>query len=138
VRTAATIVADDPIFGPIAYGGHLAETPDGIAVTPKDGLRQRLHVVRGERRLHLALDRDGFAADRPIRMDPSLREIRFTLENRTGDTHATTLRLSGLPGRIAVEGLPANLATGPGGNLLELRVGPAAQYPVTIRIQETR
>jgi hypothetical protein len=135
LRTAATIVADDPIFGPIAYGGRLAETPEGFAVTPKDGLRQRLHVVRGERRLHLVLDRDGFAAEQPIRIDPSLREARFTLENRTGDTHTTTARLSGIAGPIAVEGLPAKLTTGPSGRHLELQVGPAARYSVTIRVR---
>jgi hypothetical protein len=138
LRSAATIVVDDPIFGPIAYGGQLAETPDSFSVIPKDGLRQQLHVVRGERRLHLILDRDGFAADQPIRIDASLREIRFTLENRSGDTHTTTVQLSGLAGRIVVGGLPAKLTTGTSGSRLELQVGTAAQHPVTIRIQDMR
>jgi hypothetical protein len=93
--------------------------------------------VRNERRLHLVLNRDGFAAERPIRIDPSLRETRFTLENRSGDAHTTTLQLSGLPGRIVVEGVPAKLTTGPSGSHVELQVGPAAQYPVTIRIHDT-
>jgi hypothetical protein len=93
--------------------------------------------VRSERRLHLVLDRDGFAAEQPIRIDHSLREIHFTLENRSGDSHTTRVQLSGLPGRIMVEGLPAKLMTGPSGGHLELQVGPAAQYPVTIRIQDT-
>jgi hypothetical protein len=138
LRSAATIVADDPIFGPIAYSDRLAETPNGFVVTPKDGLRQRLHVVRGERRLHLVLDRNGFAADQPIWIDSSLRENRFTLENRSGDAHTTIAELSGVAGRIAVEGLPAKLMTGRSGSRLELHVGPAAQYPVTIRVQNTR
>jgi hypothetical protein len=137
LRTAATIVADDPIFGLIAYGGHLAVTPDSFAVIPRDGLRQRLHVVRNERRLHLVLNRDGFAADQPIWIDPSLRETRFTLENRSGDAHTTIAELSGVAGRIAVEGLPAKLTTGPSGSHLELQVGRAARYPVIIRIQGT-
>jgi hypothetical protein len=136
LRTAATIVADDPIFGPIAYGGLLAETADGIAVTPKDGLRQRLHVVKGQRRLHLVLDRDGFAADQPIQIDPALRETRFTLENRTADAHTTTARLSGVAGRIAVEGLPSKLTPIPSGTRVELQVGPAGAYPVIIRIED--
>ena len=70
------------------------------------------------------------------RIDPSLSEIRFTLENRSGDTHTTTVRLSGLPGHIVVEGLPAKVTTGLSGSHLELQVGPAAQYPVTIRIHD--
>ena len=93
--------------------------------------------MRDERRLHLVLNRDGFVADQPIRIDPSLRETRFALENRSGDTHTTTAQLSGVAGPIAVEGLPAKLTTGPSGSHLELQVGPAAQYPVTIRIQDT-
>jgi hypothetical protein len=36
-----------------------------------------------------------------------------------------------------VDGLPAKLMTGPSGSHVELQVGPAAHYPVTIRIQET-
>src|SRR5262249_60395739 len=72
LRTAATIVADDPIFGPIAYGGDLAETPEGFAVTPKDGLRQRPPVVRNERPLHPVLDRAGFPPHPPTRPHPSL------------------------------------------------------------------
>jgi len=97
LRTAATIVTEDPLFGLFAYGGLLRDTDDGIEVIPRDGLRQRFHLIRGERRLHMLLDRDGFAAEQPIVVDDELRRVRFILENRTGDTHVTTLRLAGLP-----------------------------------------
>jgi len=45
LRMAATIVADDPLFGLIAYGGTLAATGAHISVVPRDGLRQRFSVV---------------------------------------------------------------------------------------------
>jgi len=97
LRTAATIVVQDPLFGLFAYGG-LLEEPDGrVAVIPKDGLRKRFHVIRGERRLHMLLDRDGFVAEEPIVVDDELWEIQFTLENRTQDQHVAILRLAGLP-----------------------------------------
>src|SRR5262249_29336641 len=68
LRAAATIVADDPLFGLFAYGGLLTESPDDIAVIPRDGLRQRFHFIRGAQRLHLELDWDGFAPDQPIHL----------------------------------------------------------------------
>jgi hypothetical protein len=137
LRTAATIVAEDPIFGLIAYGGRLVETPAAFEVTLKDGCRQRLHVLRNDRRLHMILNRDGFAADQPVRIDHALRDVRFTLENRFQDAHTTVLELSGLPGRVVVEGLPAKITTIPTGSRLLLQIGPESRYPVTIRVQES-
>ena len=119
LRTAATIVADDPLFGWFAYGGRLEVTDGEFRVWPQDGLRQRLHFVSRRERLHLLLERDGFTADQPITVshaiiDPSEAprqgsRIGFGLENRSGDRHLTTLRLGGLkPGRyvVRVDGEP--------------------------------
>jgi hypothetical protein len=52
LRTAATIVSDDPIFGLIAYGGDLERDGRSNRVIPKDGLRARFHIVRGAQRFH--------------------------------------------------------------------------------------
>ena len=113
LRTAATIVADDPLFGWFAYGGRLEVTDGEFRVWPQDGLRQRIHVISRDARMHMLLERDGFAADQPITVshaffDPSEAprqgsRIGFGLENRSGDRHQTTLRLGGLkPGRYVV------------------------------------
>jgi hypothetical protein len=97
LRTAATIATDDPLFGLYAFGGSLARTGNYIDVIPRDGLRQRFHVIRGNLRFQLLLERDGFSPEKPIRFDDSLGEISFTLENRSGDDHLTFLDISGLP-----------------------------------------
>jgi hypothetical protein len=97
LRTAATVVSDDPIFGLIAYGGRLTESEDALQVIPRDGLRKRFHAIRGDRRFHMQLDRDGFKKDTPLNLDRSLNKIRFALENRSGDAHQTQLGLAGLP-----------------------------------------
>jgi hypothetical protein len=102
LRSTATIVADDPIFGLIAYGGRLKREGDQLEVVPLDGLRRRFHVIRGDNRLHLKFDRDGFVAGQPIRFDEALNEISFTLENRApepGGEHTAEMMLSGLPGQ---------------------------------------
>ena len=100
LRTAATIVADDPLFGWYAYGGRLRHTESGYEVWPQDGLRQRFHVVQRDERLHIILERDGFAVDQPITVSRELDFLGFSLENRSRDRHVTALKICGLkPGR---------------------------------------
>jgi hypothetical protein len=68
-----------------------------VRVIPRDGLRVRFHVIRGDDRLHLELERDGFAREQPVVVSDTLDRIEFVLENRTGDAHETRLALAGLP-----------------------------------------
>lgn len=97
LRSAATIVADDPLFGLLAYGGELRRESQKVRVIPRDGLRARFHIVRGNQRVHILLDHDGFAKDQPISFDDTLSELRFELENRAGAPHQTLLSIGGLP-----------------------------------------
>ena len=97
LRAHATIVARDPVFGEIAYGGVLAREGRDIKVIPRDGLRVRFHVVRGDQRFHMTLDRDGYASEQPIVVSDDLSSIRFTLENRAGRAHQSGVTLRGLP-----------------------------------------
>ena len=97
MRTAATVVVDDPLFGTIAYGGELTRKNDTSEVVPRDGLRARLHIVKGGTRTHILLERDGFSKDQPIGFDDRLTHIAFTLENRTTGAHDTGIDIGGLP-----------------------------------------
>ena len=97
IRTHATIVARDPIFGDIAYGGVLTRSGAGVAVVPRDGLRVRLHVIRDGQRLHLELDHDGFAREQPVVISDDLSRIAFTIENRSGGPHTVGMSIDGLP-----------------------------------------
>lgn len=96
IRTSAAIVADDPIFGLFAYGGLLTKKKDAIEVIPRDGLRQRFHIIKGGQRFHMLLERDGFAKDKAVVASDSLDRINFILENRAASNHTTNIRLSGL------------------------------------------
>ncbi len=107
LRSAATVVSDDPLFGLIAYGGDLKRTGRSIEVVPKDGLRTRFYIVRGASPVEITLDHDGYAKDGAVTFDDSLKQIAFELENRGGGQHETTLHLEGLPAgsyRISVNG----------------------------------
>ncbi|PYT74359.1 MAG: hypothetical protein DMG39_03335 [Acidobacteria bacterium] len=103
LRSAATIVADDPIFGLIVYGGELRRTGSNTEVIPKDGLRARFHIMRDNQRIHILVDRDGFAKDKPVSFDDGLGIVRFTLENRAAAAHEAEVRIAGLaPGNYTV------------------------------------
>lgn len=103
VEAARTVVSDDPLFGLFAYGGEVIQENGLLRVTPRDGVRQRLHVVRGRTRFFMELTHDGFARDRDIVLDETLRDIRFVLESRAASPRATRLRLGGLrPGTYTV------------------------------------
>jgi hypothetical protein len=137
LRTHATIVARDPIFGEIAYGGLLTRQGTSVRVIPRDGLRVRFHVIRNDQRLHMVLDHDGYAKEQPIVVDDGLARIQFTLENRTGGEHQSGLRISGLPaGEYAVAVGGRTVATMRGGatqeNSVALPVSAAATVQVTI------
>ncbi len=103
LRTAATILTDDPIFGRICLGGDWRKGPDGIEVTSRDGLRRRFHAMLGSRRLHLISDVDRFPAARPIVLKEDLSEVSFSLESDNPSDHCAKVHIGGLvPGRYAI------------------------------------
>lgn len=97
LRMAATVVSEDPVFGLFAYGGVLTRAQASIRVIPRDGLRARFDIVRGTQRVQMEFDRDGFASEQPVTFDDSLSRIDFSIENRSGEAHETSLQLRGLP-----------------------------------------
>jgi hypothetical protein len=138
LRTAATIVAEDPVFGWIAYGGELSRGANGFGVIPKDGLRRRLHVIQGDSRFHVILDRDGFARGKAVIIDASLAGIEFMLENRMADAHRTPVRITGLAQgsyRVDLDGKTLKtVEIKPGAEtVLILPLGKKAESAVAIR-----
>ncbi|HEV8369943.1 MAG TPA: DUF5695 domain-containing protein, partial [Pyrinomonadaceae bacterium] len=95
LRAAATILADDPIFGRFCFGGDWRQTAGEIEVTPKDGVRRRLHALIGGKKMHMVLNGDRFLAAQPIQLKEDLSEIRFRIESDNPSNHSVTLNLSG-------------------------------------------
>jgi hypothetical protein len=99
LRTAATILADDPVFGRFCFGGHWRKTAAGLEIIPKDGVRRRFHALLGEgeqNKLHLVLEKDRFAASQPILIKEDFSELRFRLESDNPTRHVARLLISGL------------------------------------------
>ncbi len=137
LRTAAVIVADDPVFGRIAYGGALTHSAGHTEVIPQDGVGRRFHVIEAHHRVHLELDRDGFAADKAIRIDDNLQQLTFTVENRDpspAKPHTTQMTISGLQAayEIMVDGKPlARLP--PEGETVALPIGEQGSIITLVR-----
>jgi hypothetical protein len=92
-RMAATILANDSLFGWIAYGGSLKQSAKSFEVIPRDGLRKRFYLINKDNRITVELERDGFAAGKPVMVTHNSGQIAFELENRTGTEHSTELTI---------------------------------------------
>lgn len=137
LRSHATIVTDDPLFGEFAYGGDLSRSADRVNVVPKDGLRARLHVVRGTQRLHMELMGAQFATQSPIVLDDSLTQISFTLDNRPG-SGLREIAIAGLPPgnyTLSVNGTESTFLVEPSTNSqsIPLSIGDAEAPKVVIQ-----
>ena len=75
----------------------------------------------------MALDRDGFAAAKPVLLDTSLDHIAFTLENRSKDKHVTRILLSFPAGAV--------YAVTQDGKLLALHPWADWDYPLAAEIR---
>jgi len=94
IRSAATILADDPIFGRFCYGGTWLQSGGTNQVVPLDGVRKRFHALLNSSTLHLVLNADRFAASQSIAVKDDLSLISFQIESGNPSAHNETLRLT--------------------------------------------
>ena len=112
LRTAATILTDDPIFGRFCFGGDWNPSSEGLAIIPKDGLRRRFHARLNEGDLSMVLGTDRFAAARPILVKEDLSAVRFVVESDNPAPHTTMLQLWKLaPGEYRLESASSSPST---------------------------
>jgi len=89
IRTAATVVANDPVFGLVALGGKLEDKGDRIEVVPRDGLGVRFHLMASpERRLHVEFEQGRLAKGKAVVIKKDLSEIILQVEGRREEGRA--------------------------------------------------
>lgn len=136
VEAACTVVTDDPIFGLFAYGGVVTENNSEFSIIPKDGVRQRLHLIINDRKVNLLLERDGFAKEKSVIIKKSFERISFNLENRFRKSHRTVLLLSGIKGNINVEGIDSEIEKEKNDFVkIILNVGRLEEYKINISVR---
>lgn len=94
IRSGATILADDPIFGRFCYGGSWSQTGGTNQIIPLDGVRQRFHAMFNSGNLHLVLDNDRFAAGQPVVLLSDLSQVSFQIESENTAAHSATVQLA--------------------------------------------
>jgi hypothetical protein len=94
VREAATVLADDPIFGRFCYGGTWTNPSGTNDVIPLDGVRQRFHAMLNAGMLHLILDLDHFASGQTLSLAPDLSNVNFQVETGNTASHSDTLHFT--------------------------------------------
>jgi len=111
LRAAATILADDPIFGRFCYGGSFQQTTN-LQIVPMDGVRQRFHAMLSDRNLHLIVDTDHFALGQAIALEADLSSVNFTVETTNPSSHTARLHFTpSVAGTYAVRDSSATLGT---------------------------
>jgi len=100
MRMASTLIANDPLFGWIAYGGELEINDGKFLVIPEDGLGIRFGFVTRTTRILTELSRDRFSKEIPIATDKEGTSTTLPISNVTGDAHKIQLKLTGTAGSI--------------------------------------
>lgn len=94
VRAAATILADDPVFGRFCYGGIWQQTSTNISVTLLDGVRKRFHAKLNDGDAHLVIDTDRFVSTNGVFLNQDFSAVGFTIETGNSAAHLTRLHLT--------------------------------------------
>jgi hypothetical protein len=97
LRASATVVANDPVFGLIAYGGNVARKGDTLEIECRDGLEQRLDLLNLADPLFMTLDRDGFSRRQSVAAAGAVDRLALSVRSTDPAQHTTTLTLGGLP-----------------------------------------
>lgn len=100
MRMAASVLADDPIFGRFAYLGTWQQVMGTNQFIPLDGVRRRFHTALNGSTLHMVLDNDRFAANQPIMCKDDQSLTAFQMESEVTNAHTATLHFT-----VSVAGL---------------------------------
>jgi hypothetical protein len=97
LRTAATIVADDPVFGRFCFGGEMREEKASLHIIPRDGVRRRLHLRTAGQQIDFELTGARFAKEQSIEWSTDKQRFLFTLETETTGSGEVQFSVAGLP-----------------------------------------
>jgi hypothetical protein len=138
-RTAQTVLTDDPLFGWFAYGGTLKKQGRSFLVEPRDGVRSRFSAVTSGPRFTVEMERDGFASGKEIKVSRSMRKVDFIIENRSGDTHQSALRVTAnAKVKVKVDGKRVEQAEEKNGTMLYVLPVSADSHLVKIQIRHRK
>ena len=97
LRSASTIVVDDPVFGRFCFGGEMRVEKASLHIIPRDGVRRRLHLRTDGQKIDIELTGARFAKEQPIRWSIEQQRFQFTLETEAMASGEVELLVTNLP-----------------------------------------
>ncbi len=96
LRSAASILAEDPVFGRILYGGELEEVDGLIRINCLDGVGRRFsYVASGNKKLHLRLNQGHFCEKDSLQISADFTRIELHIDPNGTRIQKEDLRILG-------------------------------------------
>ncbi|MDO4293315.1 MAG: DUF5695 domain-containing protein [Eubacteriales bacterium] len=134
IRSAAAVLAQDPQFGEILYGGERREEAGKRYLSLKDGVRRQFHYLgKNGERLHICFDSGKISARNGIEIGPQMEYLKLWTDVGSG---AGLLRLrvqiAGmgswyLEAGQSAQGADSRIREIPGGEWIELELSPCVE-----------
>lgn len=119
LRAARTVLAEDPLFGRLAFGGRLEQNAGVSRVWPEDGVRRRVSWIWQNGRLHVDLVGARFVSQNPVVCQEG--KVRFEVEQTW---EHPIVRLRGTVGTTRINGVGAEVAAD---RWVECEIGPSSE-----------
>ncbi len=100
LRSATTVVADDPVFGQFCFGGVLSAAGETLQILPRDGVRRRLNLRVAGQAIDVEVSGARFARDKAIHWSPVTQRMLLPLEREESSSGTVHLAVRGLPGKL--------------------------------------
>ena len=97
LRSASTIVADDPVFRRFCFGGEMQVEKASLDTIPRDGVRRRLHLRIAGQQIDFELTGARFAKEEPIQWSINRQRFLFRLETEATSSGEVQLLVVDLP-----------------------------------------
>ena len=91
IESLCTILAEDPNFGIVCYGGNFIEYDDRYEIHSLDGVRNKFHCRLNDFKISIELKRDQFADEEPIIIFKKDKRLQLTINNISKDVHRTDI-----------------------------------------------
>ena len=97
-RTAATVLARDPLFGWILYGGNLSQDGKAFSFVPNDGTNRNFYLITDKKRVGVAIDGGHWSESVPMKVDKNLRHITLIIDPQKESVSPIHLTINGIKG----------------------------------------
>ena len=97
-RTASTILAQDPLFGIVLYGGNLNEDGKNYSFVPDDGVDRSLYIVTDKKRMGISIDLGHWSDSMPMKVSKDFKQVTLFIEPQRESSVPIHLMINNIKG----------------------------------------